>query len=159
MKKTEPHAANGAPDMPPADGDIQPRHSRLCNVLTLAGLAGIVLWGFAAILMPTGQTDDASAVPEALPPLPEDEGLIAEPEPEPFVMPDMPTAPMPAASDSATTDSVATDSMAPQQTESTTATAPAVGPDSVVRHPAHPADSSRATHPQHTNNGDSLTTQ
>lgn len=90
------------PDHKPQTDDAPtPRHSRLCAVLTLIGLVGVALWGFATIFTPATTDDDAA---DALP-------ISDEPAPDDadFAMPDMPAAPVAARPDSA---AVANDSTA-----------------------------------------------
>ena len=106
------------PDHKPQTDDAPtPRHSRLCAVLTLIGLVGVALWGFATIFTPATTDDDAAdALPISDGPAPDDAD---------FAMPDMPAAPVAARPDSA---AVADDSTAAD----TAAAAPHVVPaDSV----------------------------
>ena len=106
------------PDHKPQTDDAPtPRHSRLCAVLTLIGLVGVALWGFATIFTPATTDDDATdALPISDGPAPDDAD---------FAMPDMPAAPVAARPDSA---AVADDSTAAD----TAAAAPHVVPaDSV----------------------------
>lgn len=95
------------PDHKPQTDDAPtPRHSRLCAVLTLIGLVGVALWGFATIFTPATTDDDAA---DALP-------ISDEPAPDDadFAMPDMPAAPVAARPDSAAVadDSTAADTAA-----------------------------------------------
>ena len=82
------------PDHKPQTDDAPtPRHSRLCAVLTLIGLVGVALWGFATIFTPATTDDDAAdALPISDGPAPDDAD---------FAMPDMPAAPVAARPDSA----------------------------------------------------------
>ena len=113
------------PDHKPQTDDAPtPRHSRLCAVLTLIGLVGVALWGFATIFTPATTDDDAAdALPISDGPAPDDAD---------FAMPDMPAAPVAARPDSA---AVADDS--------TTADTAAAEPHVV------PADSVPAPKPEH----------
>lgn len=113
------------PDHKPQTDDAPtPRHSRLCAVLTLIGLVGVALWGFATIFTPATTDDDAAdALPISDGPAPDDAD---------FAMPDMPAAPVAARPDSA---AVADDS--------TAANTAAAEPHVV------PADSVPAPKPEH----------
>ena len=95
------------PDHKPQTDDAPtPRHSRLCAVLTLIGLVGVALWGFATIFTPATTDDDAAdALPISDGPAPDDAD---------FAMPDMPAAPVAARPDSAAVadDSTAADTAA-----------------------------------------------
>ena len=95
------------PDYKPQTDDAPtPRHSRLCAVLTLIGLVGVALWGFATIFTPATTDDDAAdALPISDGPAPDDAD---------FAMPDMPAAPVAARPDSAAVadDSTAADTAA-----------------------------------------------
>ena len=95
------------PDHKPQTDDAPtPRHSRLCAVLTLIGLVGVALWGFATIFTPATTDDDAAdALPISDGPAPGDAD---------FAMPDMPAAPVAARPDSAAVadDSTAADTAA-----------------------------------------------
>ena len=100
------------PDHKPQTDDAPtPRHSRLCAVLTLIGLVGVALWGFATIFTPATTDDDAAdALPISDGPAPDD----ADFNDADFAMPDMPAAPVAARPDSAavTDNSTATDTAA-----------------------------------------------
>ena len=86
MKTTPDHK-------PQTDDAPTPCHSRLCAVLTLIGLVGVALWGFATIFTPATTDDDAAdALPISDGPAPDDAD---------FAMPDIPAAPVAARPDSA----------------------------------------------------------
>ena len=113
------------PDHKPQTDDAPtPRHSRLCAVLTLIGLVGVALWGFATIFTPATTDDDAA---DTLP-------ISDEPAPgdADFAMPDMPAAPVAARPDSAAV------------TDNSTAADTAAAEPHVV-----PADSVPAPKPEH----------
>ena len=103
------------PDHKPQTDDAPtPRHSRLCAVLTLIGLVGVALWGFATIFTPATTDDDAAdALPISDEPAPDDADFNAMDDAD-FAMPDMPAAPVAARPDSAavTDNSTAADTAA-----------------------------------------------
>lgn len=115
------------PDHKPQTDDAPtPRHSRLCAVLTLIGLVGVALWGFATIFTPATTDDDAAdALPISDGPAPDDADFNAMDDAD-FAMPDMPAAPVAARPDSA-----------------------AVADDSTAEPHVVPADSVPAPKPEH----------
>ena len=122
------------PDHKPQTDDAPtPRHSRLCAVLTLIGLVGVALWGFATIFTPATTDDDAA---DALP-------ISDEPAPSDadFAMPDMPAAPVAARPDSAAVanDSTAADTAAAEPHVVPADSVPAPKPESLPL-PADTAD-------------------
>ena len=122
------------PDHKPQTDDAPtPRHSRLCAVLTLIGLVGVALWGFATIFTPATTDDDAA---DALP-------ISDEPAPDDadFAMPDMPAAPVAARPDSA---AVADDSTAAEPHVVPADSVPAPKPEPLPEPLPLPADTADA---------------
>lgn len=127
------------PDHKPQTDDAPtPRHSRLCAVLTLIGLVGVALWGFATIFTPATTDDDAA---DALP-------ISDEPAPNDadFAMPDMPAAPVAARPDSAAVadDSTAADSAAAEPHVVPADSVPAPKPEPLPEPLSLPADTADA---------------
>ena len=127
------------PDHKPQTDDAPtPRHSRLCAVLTLIGLVGVALWGFATIFAPATTDDDAA---DALP-------ISAEPAPDDadFAMPDMPAAPVAARPDSAAVadDSTAADTAAAKPHVAPADSVPAPKPEHLPEPLPLPADTADA---------------
>lgn len=127
------------PDHKPQTDDAPtPRHSRLCAVLTLIGLVGVVLWGFATIFTPATTDDDAA---DALP-------ISDEPAPDDadFAMPDMPAAPVAARPDSAAVadDSTAADTAAAEPHVVPADSVPAPKPEHLPEPLPLPADTADA---------------
>ncbi len=127
------------PDHKPQTDDAPtPRHSRLCAVLTLIGLVGVALWGFATIFTPATTDDDAA---DALP-------ISDEPAPDDadFAMPDMPAAPVAARPDSAAVadDSTAADTAAAEPHVVPADSVPAPKPEHLPEPLPLPADTADA---------------
>ena len=127
------------PDHKPQTDDAPtPRHSRLCAVLTLIGLVGVALWGFATIFTPATTDDDAA---DALP-------ISDEPAPDDadFAMPDMPSAPVAARPDSAAVadDSTAADTAAAEPHVAPADSVPAPKPEPLPEPLPLPADTADA---------------
>lgn len=127
------------PDHKPQTDDAPtPRHSRLCAVLTLIGLVGVALWGFATIFTPATTDDDAA---DALP-------ISDEPAPDDadFAMPDMPAAPVAARPDSAAVadDSTAADTAAAEPHVVPADSVPAPKPEPLPEPLPLPADTADA---------------
>lgn len=127
------------PDHKPQTDDAPtPRHSRLCAVLTLIGLVGVALWGFATIFTPATTDDDAA---DALP-------ISDEPAPDDadFAMPDMPAAPVAARPDSAAVadDSTAADTAAAEPHVMPADSVPAPKPEHLPEPLPLPADTADA---------------
>ena len=127
------------PDHKPQTDDAPtPRQSRLCAVLTLIGLVGVVLWGFATIFTPATTDDDAA---DALP-------ISDEPAPDDadFAMPDMPAAPVAARPDSAAVadDSTAADTAAAEPHVVPADSVPAPKPEHLPEPLPLPADTADA---------------
>ena len=127
------------PDHKPQTDDAPtPRHSRLCAVLTLIGLVGVALWGFATIFTPATTDDDAA---DALP-------ISDEPAPDDadFAMPDMPAAPVAARPDSAAVadDSTAADTAAAEPHVMPADSVPAPKPEPLPEPLPLPADTADA---------------
>ena len=122
------------PDHKPQTDDAPtPRHSRLCAVLTLIGLVGVALWGFATIFTPATTDDDAAdALPISDGPAPDDAD---------FAMPDMPAAPVAARPDSA---AVADDSTAAEPHVVPADSVPAPKPEPLPEPLPLPADTAGA---------------
>lgn len=127
------------PDHKPQTDDAPtPRHSRLCAVLTLIGLVGVVLWGFATIFTPATTDDDAAdALPISDGPAPDDAD---------FAMPDMPAAPVAARPDSAAVadDSTAADTAAAEPHVVPADSVPAPKPEPLPEPLPLPADTAGA---------------
>ena len=123
---------------PQTDDALTPRHSRLCAVLTLIGLVGVALWGFATIFTPATTDDDAA---DALP-------ISDEPAPDDadFAMPDMPAAPVAARPDSAAVadDSTAADTAAAEPHVVPADSVPAPKPEHLPEPLPLPADTADA---------------
>ena len=127
------------PDHKPQTDDAPtPRHSRLCAVLTLIGLVGVALWGFATLFTPATTDDDAA---DALP-------ISDEPAPDDadFAMPDMPAAPVAARPDSAAVanDSTAADTAAAEPHVVPADSVPAPKPEPLPEPLPLPADTADA---------------
>ena len=127
------------PDHKPQTDDAPtPRHSRLCAVLTLIGLVGVALWGFATIFTPATTDDDAAdALPISDGPAPDDAD---------FAMPDMPAAPVAARPDSAAVadDSTAADTAAAEPHVAPADSVPAPKPEPLPEPLPLPADTADA---------------
>ena len=127
------------PDHKPQTDDAPtPRHSRLCAVLTLIGLVGVALWGFATIFTPATTDDDAAdALPISDGPAPDDAD---------FAMPDMPAAPVAARPDSAAVadDSTAADTAAAKPHVVPADSVPAPKPEPLPEPLPLPADTADA---------------
>lgn len=127
------------PDHKPQTDDAPtPRHSRLCAVLTLIGLVGVALWGFATIFTPATTDDDAAdALPISDGPAPDDAD---------FAMPDMPAAPVAARPDSAAVadDSTAADTAAAEPHVVPADSVPAPKPEPLPEPLPLPADTADA---------------
>ena len=127
------------PDHKPQTDDAPtPRHSRLCAVLTLIGLVGVALWGFATIFTPATTDDDAAdALPISDGPAPDDAD---------FAMPDMPAAPVAARPDSAAVadDSTAADTAAAKPHVVPADSVPAPKPEHLPEPLPLPADTADA---------------
>lgn len=127
------------PDHKPQTDDAPtPRHSRLCAVLTLIGLVGVALWGFATIFTPATTDDDAAdALPISDGPAPDDAD---------FAMPDMPAAPVAARPDSAAVadDSTAADTAAAKPHVVPADSVPAPKPEPLPEPLPLPADTAGA---------------
>lgn len=127
------------PDHKPQTDDAPtPRHSRLCAVLTLIGLVGVALWGFATIFTPATTDDDAAdALPISDGPAPDDAD---------FAMPDMPAAPVAARPDSAAVadDSTAADTAAAEPHVVPADSVPAPKPEPLPEPLPLPADTAGA---------------
>ena len=128
------------PDHKPQTDDAPtPRHSRLCAVLTLIGLVGVALWGFATIFTPATTDDDAAdALPISDGPAPDDADFNA--------MPDMPAAPVAARPDSAAVanDSTAADTAAAEPHVVPADSVPAPKPEPLPEPLPLPADTADA---------------
>ena len=127
------------PDHKPQTDDAPtPRHSRLCAVLTLIGLVGVALWGFATIFTPATTDDDAAdALPISDGPAPDDAD---------FAMPEMPAAPVAARPDSAAVadDSTAADTAAAKPHVVPADSVPAPKPEPLPEPLPLPADTADA---------------
>ena len=127
------------PDHKPQTDDAPtPRHSHLCAVLTLIGLVGVALWGFATIFTPATTDDDAAdALPISDGPAPDDAD---------FAMPDMPAAPVAARPDSAAVadDSTAADTAAAEPHVVPADSVPAPKPEPLPEPLPLPADTADA---------------
>ncbi|MCI5757224.1 MAG: hypothetical protein SPI92_06010 [Alloprevotella sp.] len=135
------------PDHKPQTDDAPtPRHSRLCAVLTLIGLVGVALWGFATIFTPATTDDDAAdALPISDGPAPDDADFNAMDDAD-FAMPDMPAAPVAARPDSAAVadDSTAADTAAAEPHVVPADSVPAPKPEPLPEPLPLPADTADA---------------